>query len=486
MRVFRYQDAINIYEDLARQSLKHKSTYRVKYGVRGHLFNAGICHLSVKEMCLRPKMLWSVIRNCIQYFQELDLAAALDEEDVKFTDAAKKFDNITKLDAINIYEDLARQSLKHKSTYGVKYGVRGHLFNAGICHLCKGNVLKTKNALERYKELYPIFSGTRNYRLLADLAAALDEEDVVKFTDAAKKFDNITKLVIDLSGPFGSWNSGDDGMKSQQLPRGQYTKTYPTNFACLEFEKKAERKLSLWFLCGFKHNNAISLYEKAANCYKLAKSWDQAGAMYCKHEAAEAYDNAGRSYKRTNTKECIACLEQALNVFMEIGRLSMYAKYCKEIAELYEQEQNLEQAITYYDREVDLFEDEEATTYANQCKQKIAQFSAQLGQYQKAINIYEDLARQSLKNCLLTYEVRGHLLNAGICQLCRGAVLKITNALERYQELDPTFSGTREYKLLADLAAALDEEDDVKFTDAAKKFDNITRLKHSSSSAVPF
>ncbi|KAI3819979.1 hypothetical protein L1987_13834 [Smallanthus sonchifolius] len=159
----------------------------------------------------------------------------------------------------------------------------------------------------------------------------------------------------------------------------------------LEFEKKAESLVSLWI--------------QAQRC-----CWDQAGAMYCKHEAAEAYANAGRSYKRTNTKECIACLEQALNVFMEIGRLSMYEKYCKEIAELYEQEQNLEQAITYYDRAVDLFEDEEATTYANQCKQKIAQFSAQLGQ------------------------------------------------------------------LLADLAAALEEEGVVKFTDAAKKFDSITRL----------
>ncbi|KAI7739876.1 hypothetical protein M8C21_031180 [Ambrosia artemisiifolia] len=246
----------------------------------------------------------------------------------------------------------------------------------------------------------------------------------------------------------------------------------------LEFEKKAEKKLSGWGIFGSKQEDAADLYEKAANCYKLAKSWDQAGAVYMdsKHEAANAYANAGHSYKKTNTKECIACLEQALNVFMEIGRLSMSARYCKEIAELYEQEQNLEQAITYYDRAADLFQGEEVTTSANQCKQKIAQFSAQLEQYQKAINIYEEIARQSMNNNLLKYGVRGHLLNAGICQLCKGDVVAITNALERYQELDPTFSGTREYRLLADLAAALDEEDVVKFTDAVKEFDSMTKL----------
>jgi len=56
-----------------------------------------------------------------------------------------------------------------------------------------------------------------------------------------------------------------------------------------------------------------------------------------------------------------------------------------------------------------------------------------LFRYQKAIEIYEAIARQSLNNNLLKYGVRGHLLNAGICQLCKGDVVAITNALERYQ-----------------------------------------------------
>lgn len=50
----------------------------------------------------------------------------------------------------------------------------------------------------------------------------------------------------------------------------------------------------------------------------------------------------------------------------------------QEIAELYEQEQNLEQAISYYEKAADLFQSEDVTTTANQCKQKVAQFSAQI------------------------------------------------------------------------------------------------------------
>lgn len=254
-----------------------------------------------------------------------------------------------------------------------------------------------------------------------------------------------------------------------------------------EFEKKAEKKLSGWGLFGSKYEDAADLFDKAANAYKLAKSWDQAGAVYVKlaschlkldskHEAANAYADAAHCYKKTNIKESISCLEQSVNLFLEIGRLNMSARYYKEIAELYEQEQNLEQAIVYYERAADLFQSEDVNTSANQCRQKIAQFASQLEQYPKAIEIYEDIARQSLNNNLLKYGVKGHLLNAGICQLCKGDVVAINNALERYQELDPTFSGTREYRLLADLAAAIDEEDVAKFTDAVKEYDSMTQL----------
>uniref|UniRef100_A0A2P2M6Z9 Alpha-soluble nsf attachment protein n=2 Tax=Rhizophora mucronata TaxID=61149 RepID=A0A2P2M6Z9_RHIMU len=254
-----------------------------------------------------------------------------------------------------------------------------------------------------------------------------------------------------------------------------------------EFEKKAEKKLNGWGLFGSKYEDAADLFDKAANSFKLAKSWDKAGSVYIKlsnchlkldskHEAAQAYVDAAHCYKKTSTNEAISCLGQAVDMFCDIGRINMAARYYKEIAELYESEANIEKAMEYFERAADFFQNEEVTTSANQCKQKVAQFAAQLEQYPKAIEIYEVIARHSLNNNLLKYGVKGHLLNAGICHLCKGDVVAITNALERYQELDPTFSGTREYRLLSDIAAALDEEDVGKFTDVVKEFDSMTPL----------
>ncbi|KAK7300465.1 hypothetical protein RJT34_11309 [Clitoria ternatea] len=254
-----------------------------------------------------------------------------------------------------------------------------------------------------------------------------------------------------------------------------------------DFENKASKKLTGWGLFGSKYDTAADLFDKSANSYKLAKSWDKAGSTYLKlanchlkleskHEAAQAYVEAAHCYKKTQINEAVSCLDNAVNIFCEIGRLSMAARYLKEIADLYESEQNIEQAVVYYEKSADIFESEESTTTANQCKQKVAQYSAQLEQYQRSIEIYEAIARQSLSNNLLKYGVKGHLLNAGICELCKGDIIAITNALERYQELDPTFSGTREYRLLADITAAIDEEDVGKFTEVIKEFDSMTPL----------
>ncbi|KAG0497427.1 hypothetical protein HPP92_002118 [Vanilla planifolia] len=159
------------------------------------------------------------------------------------------------------------------------------------------------------------------------------------------------------------------------------------------------------------------------------------------------------------------CFNKVVNLFLENDRLNMTARYCKELGESYELQQDFRKAIDYLERVADLFENEEVTSSANQYKKKVAHLAAQLEQYPKAIEIFEETARQSVHSNLLRHSVKGILLNSEICELCKGDV-----------EIDPAFAGTHEHKLLTDLAAAVDEEDVEKFTGSIKDFDGITRL----------
>lgn len=258
----------------------------------------------------------------------------------------------------------------------------------------------------------------------------------------------------------------------------------------VDFEKKAEKKLAGWGLFGSTHKfeDAAELFEKAGNAYKLAKAWDEAANVYIKlancqlkldskHEAAAAYVDAANAYKKKpDVHEAVRMMNMAIQMFEEIGRLSMAAKHYKDIADLYEKEEDYPKAMEYYDKAADLYSGENVDSTANQCKLKVAQYAAQLEQYDKAIKIYEAVAKHSLNNNLLKYSVKGYLLNAGLCQLCLNDDIKVENALQNYQELDPTFSGTRECKFLQDLAAAIVEVDADKFTDVVKEFDSMSRL----------
>ncbi|EER93873.1 hypothetical protein BDA96_01G188700 [Sorghum bicolor] len=254
-----------------------------------------------------------------------------------------------------------------------------------------------------------------------------------------------------------------------------------------DFEKKADQKLSGWGLFGNKYEEAADLLDRAGNFFKLAKNWSRAASVYkkiadchlqgdSKHEAASAYVEAANCYKKFSPQDAAQALNNAVNLFLEIGRLNMAARYSKDIGDIYQQEQDLENAAVYLNRAADLFDSEGQSSQANSMTQKIAEIYAQLEKYQKATELFEEIARKSINNNLLKYGVRGILLNAGLCQLCRGDTVAINNSLERYQDIDPTFSGTREYKLLADLAASMDEGDVDKFTDAVKEFDSMTRL----------
>ncbi|XP_024360193.1 alpha-soluble NSF attachment protein 2 isoform X2 [Physcomitrium patens] len=258
----------------------------------------------------------------------------------------------------------------------------------------------------------------------------------------------------------------------------------------MEYEKTAENKLNTWAFFGSKYEDAADLLEKAGNSYKLSKSWDEAASAYIKlascqlkmdskHEAAAAYVDAANAYKKKpDSQQAVKMLAMATQMFEDIGRLSMAAKHYKDIADIYEKEEDFGKAMEYYDKAADLYSGENIESTSNQCKLKVAQYAAQTKQYERATQIYQTVAKNSMNNNLLKYSVKGYLLNAGLCQICGKDIVAVQNAIESYQELDPTFSGTRECKFLQDLAASIDEMDVEKFTEVVKEFDSMIRLCH--------
>lgn len=85
--------------------------------------------------------------------------------------------------------------------------------------------------------------------------------------------------------------------------------------------------------------------------------------------------------------------------------------------------------------------------------------------YYHAIGLYEKVAKASINNNLMRWSVKEYLLKAGICQLCTGDEVGASAALDRYKDLDPSFSQQREHQLLVDLLQAVRDGDQEMFAD---------------------
>uniref|UniRef100_T1JB32 Uncharacterized protein n=1 Tax=Strigamia maritima TaxID=126957 RepID=T1JB32_STRMM len=236
-----------------------------------------------------------------------------------------------------------------------------------------------------------------------------------------------------------------------------------------------------------KMEEACEMYTRAANMLKMAKKWGAAGNSFCeaaalhqkggsRHDAATCYVDAGNCYKKADPQEAVNCLLKSVEIYTDMGRFTVAAKHHMTIAEIYESEViDMEKAIQHYEQAADYFKGEESNSSANKCLLKVAHYAAQLEQYEKAIEIYEQVASSSMESSLLKYSAKEYFFRAVLCHLCVD-LLNAQHAVQKYEEMYPAFSDSRESKFIKTLMQHLEEQNIDEFTDTVKDYDSISRL----------
>uniref|UniRef100_UPI003AAE849D N-ethylmaleimide-sensitive factor attachment protein, alpha b isoform X3 n=1 Tax=Centroberyx gerrardi TaxID=166262 RepID=UPI003AAE849D len=218
-----------------------------------------------------------------------------------------------------------------------------------------------------------------------------------------------------------------------------------------EAEKKMKSSQSFFgalFGGSSKMEEACDMYVRAANMYKMAKNW-------C---------------------EAINCLNRAIEIYTDMGRFTIAAKHHITIAEIFETELvDIDKAIAHYEQAADYYKGEESTSSANKCLLKVATYAAQLEQYPKAIEIYEQVGTHAMDSTLLKYSAKDHFFKAALCHFCVD-MLNAKLAVQKYEEMFPAFSDSRECKLLKKLLDAYEEQNVDAYTDSVKEYDTISRL----------
>ncbi|KNC47225.1 alpha-soluble NSF attachment protein [Thecamonas trahens ATCC 50062] len=257
----------------------------------------------------------------------------------------------------------------------------------------------------------------------------------------------------------------------------------------LELIAKAEKKSKSFWPGSAKYEDAHDMFTRGANMLKVARKWDEAGdafekaaAMSAKlgepHDEASDFVAAAGCYRKTQTGKAVTCLQRAVDLFTNMGRFTVAAKHTKDIAEMYEEDQELESAINFYESAAQFYEGENSTAMATKCLLKAATFLAQLEKYDRAIEIFEQAGIGGIDNNLTQFKCKEYFLHAVLCHLATGEAHTARAALDRYQDLDAKFVGSREAEFANSLVTAVEDADVDAFTAAIVDFDRITKLSN--------
>ncbi|KAL8679495.1 MAG: hypothetical protein Q9186_004218 [Xanthomendoza sp. 1 TL-2023] len=238
-----------------------------------------------------------------------------------------------------------------------------------------------------------------------------------------------------------------------------------------------------------KWENAADLFTQAANAFRMQKQGTEAGAAFERaahiqtnnlsepDDAANSLTEAYKSYRKSSPQDAARVLSLAINHYTSKGNFRRAATNQQNLAEIYEVEIGDDtKALEAYEVAAGWFEGDNAEALANKLFLKVGDLAAISGDYQKAVEHYEKVARSSVSSNLMKWSVKDYFLKAGICHLASGDTVATSRALETYRDLDPTFPSTREHQLLVDLAEAVEQGDQEMFADKLFQYDQLSKL----------
>eukprot|EP00906_Rhabdomonas_costata_P003549 RCo005405 len=263
-----------------------------------------------------------------------------------------------------------------------------------------------------------------------------------------------------------------------------------------ELMKKAEKKLNSICIFGNKYEDAKPLFLQAANQFKGASLWEEAGRAFIRaseccaklKEPLDTADNlaeAAAMYKKVNPLKAAGFLQEALDTFDKSGRFSKSAKLSCDLAETFEKDGNLDSAMEWYLKASDYYRSEGSTSTSNGCRLKVAEALTQKERYEEANRIFEDVADHCITDALLRTNCKGYYFAAMLNWLALGNADQAQAKFSEYTEKDLNFDPlTREHMFVQGVLQAFEEKDLAVFDQAFEKFNSILPFEPARAAVV--
>lgn len=169
-------------------------------------------------------------------------------------------------------------------------------------------------------------------------------------------------------------------------------------------------------------------------------------------------------------------LKSAITHYTVKGNFRRAASYEEKLADIYEKSGDLAAATEAYDQAGQWYKIEGSVQMANKMFLKVADSAASIGDYHKAIDKFEEVAKASASSNLMKWSLKEYFFKAAICHLCTGDTGTTKRALESYVQIDMNFPNQREYVLLQNLIGAIEAGDEEAYSEHLFQYSQVSDL----------
>lgn len=157
---------------------------------------------------------------------------------------------------------------------------------------------------------------------------------------------------------------------------------------------------------------------------KLVKCADFYASLKMFLETATIYSEAAECYIKVDKSEALLSLRKSIKAYCDIGRFDIAGKIERRIAFMHYRILHWDDALLHFKKASDFFSGDRDLEQSDRCLDKAAECAIQIGNFDEARMIYENIAKSYINTNLRRFQAPQKLMKAIFCMFGKAIIIE--------------------------------------------------------------
>lgn len=183
------------------------------------------------------------------------------------------------------------------------------------------------------------------------------------------------------------------------------------------------------------------------------------------------YNESAKLYSKENYKKAIDIYLKVIEIYLKEEKFHTAALRYKEIALLFESNNESENALTFYRNASNFYKLSDSKANLNHCLIKVAELTSDLNE---SAQIFEHVGLECLETKLGSFSAPKHFEKCLLCLLAIGNIDVLHNKVGYFSKISLNFTGSRQFIYICELISAWKYKNLEEFNNSYNSYNNIT------------